>query len=83
MLDTKLDTRDLSGRQKWIWRIEMAGVKLLSETGCKICKPKAKVYYLNDGGGLRLRIRPDGIKTWIFRYYFHRQGRHVGAETGA
>ena len=27
----------------------MAGEKLLSETQCKNAKPKAKVYYLNDG----------------------------------
>ncbi len=46
----------------------MAGEKPLSETSCKTCKPKAKIYYLNDGGGLRLRIRPDGSKTWIKRY---------------
>lgn len=43
----------------------MAGEKLLSETDCKTCKPKAKVYYLNDGGGLKLRIRSDRRRTWI------------------
>jgi hypothetical protein len=30
----------------------MTGEKLLSETQCKNAKPKAKVYYLNDGAGL-------------------------------
>ena len=45
----------------------MAGEKLLSEISCKTCKPKAKIYYLNDGGRLRLRIRPDGSKSWIKR----------------
>ena len=43
----------------------MAGEKLLSETSCKTCKPKVKVYYLNDGGGLRLRIRPDGTNPLL------------------
>ena len=33
-----------------------------------MAKPKTKVYYLNDGNGLRLRIRPNGSKTWILRY---------------
>ena len=23
---------------------------------------------LNDGGGLNLRIRSNGLKTWIYRY---------------
>ena len=56
----------------------MAGEKLLSETSCKTCKPKAKVYYLNDGGGLRLRIRPDGSKTWIKRYRLNGKEKAVG-----
>ena len=56
----------------------MAGEKFLSETGCKTCKPKAKVYYLNDGGGLRLRIRPDGSKTWIKRYRLNGKEKAVG-----
>ena len=42
--------------------------KLLTEQNCKNSKPKEKVYYLNDGAGLRLRVRPDGSRTWIFRY---------------
>jgi integrase len=46
----------------------MAAEKLLTEAACKTAKPKAKVYYLNDGNGLRLRIRPNGSKTWILRY---------------
>ena len=41
----------------------MAGEKPLSETSCKTCKPKAKIYYLNDGGGLRLqKVRPDRLR---------------------
>lgn len=46
----------------------MAGEKLLTEMACKALKPGEKVRYLNDGGGLRLRCRPDGSKTWIYRY---------------
>ena len=46
----------------------MAAEKLLTETACKAAKPRDKVHYLNDGNGLRLRIRPDGSKTWVLRY---------------
>jgi len=42
--------------------------KLLTEQSCKNAKPQNKTYYLNDGAGLRLRIRPNGNKSWIFRY---------------
>jgi integrase len=46
----------------------MAGQKLLSEAKCKASKSKGTIYYLNDGGGLRLRVRPNGSRHWIFRY---------------
>lgn len=31
-------------------------------------KPKDKEYLLPDGGGLNLRVRPTGGKSWVFRY---------------
>jgi len=46
----------------------MAAEKLLSEAACKSAKAKSAIYYLNDGAGLRMRIRPDGSRTWIYRY---------------
>jgi integrase len=46
----------------------MTGEKLLTEAKCKATKPKKTIYYLNDGGGLRLRIRPNGSRHWIFRF---------------
>lgn len=46
----------------------MAKEKLLSEALCKTAKPAEKLFYLNDGGGLRLRVRPNGSRHWIFRY---------------
>jgi integrase len=46
----------------------MAAEKILTEASCKAAKPKVKLYYLNDGAGLRLRVRPDGSRTWIYRY---------------
>ena len=56
----------------------MAGEKLLSESACKVAKAKESIYYLNDGGGLRLRIRPNGSKNWIFRYRFNARERNTG-----
>ncbi|NQW57757.1 MAG: integrase arm-type DNA-binding domain-containing protein [Polynucleobacter sp.] len=51
----------------------MAGEKLLTEAACKAAKPKKSLYYISDGGGLRLRIRPDGSRSWLFR--FHQNGK--------
>ena len=56
----------------------MPGEKLLSESACKSAKPKEKVYYLNDGKGLRLRVRPDGSRTWIFRYRYDLKENNIG-----
>ena len=46
----------------------MAGERLLNEAQCKAAKPRSVLYYLNDGGGLRLRVRPNGSRHWLFRY---------------
>jgi len=56
----------------------MAGEKILFEKDCRDAKPKFKMYYLNDGGGLRLRCRPDGGKTWMYRYRFNGIEKSVG-----
>ena len=39
----------------------------LSDTACK-ARPRDRLFYLSDGGGLRLQIRPDGSKYWLVRY---------------
>ena len=59
----------------------MAAEKLLSEAACKAAKAKDSIYYLNDGAGLRLRVRPDGSRTWIFRYRLN--GKEMSAGLGA
>ena len=46
----------------------MAAEKILTEASCKAAKPKNAMYYLNDGGGLRLRIKPNGSRSWIYRF---------------
>ncbi len=56
----------------------MAGERLLSESSCRASKAKESIYYINDGAGLRLRIRPNGSKNWIFRYRLNAKERNVG-----
>ena len=41
----------------------------LTNTQVEKTKPKDKVYNLFDGGGLQLRVKPNGSKLWIFDYY--------------
>lgn len=43
-------------------------VRPLTDTKCASLKPKDKEYVEADGGGLYLRVRPTGTKSWIFRY---------------
>lgn len=58
----------------------MAAEKKLTEAACKSAKPRSTIYYLNDGAGLRLRVRPDGSRTWIFRYRLN--GREMSSGLG-
>ncbi|MCI7719080.1 tyrosine-type recombinase/integrase [[Pasteurella] aerogenes] len=44
-------------------------VKQLTATQINASKPKEKIYYLSDGQGLRLSIKPNGTKTWLFNYF--------------
>lgn len=43
--------------------------KPLTNTEVSKAKPRAKVYSLSDGGGLQLRIKPSGSRTWLLDYY--------------
>src|SRR5690606_22267937 len=43
--------------------------KPLTNTEVAKAKPKAKIYTLSDGGGLQLRIKPNGSKIWLLDYY--------------
>lgn len=42
---------------------------MLTELQIKAAKPKEKAYYLSDGRGLILMIKPNGSKCWIARIY--------------
>ncbi|WP_417883683.1 integrase arm-type DNA-binding domain-containing protein [Vibrio rumoiensis] len=41
----------------------------LTNTQVKQAKAGDKEITLSDGGGLQLRIKPSGSKSWIFKYY--------------
>lgn len=41
---------------------------LLSDRACQAAKPASKIYYLSDGNALRLQVRPNGARYWMFRY---------------
>lgn len=43
--------------------------KPLTATEVSSAKPEEKEYTLRDGGGLYLRIKPNGSKIWLFDYY--------------
>lgn len=42
--------------------------RLLTDRKCRAARPRQKPYYLSDGAGLRLQVRPDGRKYWLLRY---------------
>jgi integrase len=51
--------------------------KILTEPKCKAAKAKDNVYYLNDGAGIRLRIKENG-KSWIYRFRLNGKERNIG-----
>lgn len=44
-------------------------IYMITDIQAKSAKPKDKSYRLGDGGGLYLRIDPNGKKYWIYRYW--------------
>jgi len=51
----------------------MANFNLLQDIQIKQAKPKDKIYYLNDGLGLRLKITPTNSKIWCFRFMMNKK----------
>ena len=43
--------------------------KPLTNTEVKQAKPRDKEFNLSDGGGLSLKVKPNGSKLWFFNYY--------------
>jgi integrase len=50
----------------------------LSATLVDKAKPREKEYFLGDGNGLYLRVRPEGSKSWILRYQFNKKPHKMG-----
>jgi integrase len=46
-------------------------------------KPKEKEYNLADGKGLMLRIKPSGIKVWLFNYFHPITRKRTNIKIGA
>lgn len=59
----------------------MPKMDLLQDIQIKKAKPQEKEYFLNDGGGLRLSIFPDGKKVWQFRYTLHGKRKKTSFKT--
>lgn len=43
-------------------------IKQLTIAQVNNAKAGEKIYYLFDGEGLKLVIKPNGVKTWVFNY---------------
>lgn len=43
-------------------------LNILKDKDIKDAKAKEKLYFFNDGGGLRLAVKPNGTKLWEFRF---------------
>ncbi|WP_256611942.1 integrase arm-type DNA-binding domain-containing protein [Vibrio ostreae] len=46
-------------------------------------KPQDKKYTLFDGNGLRLRVKPNGTKTWLFNYTRPHNGKRANMTFGS
>jgi integrase len=55
----------------------------LTSTGVKQAKPKDKICNLFDGGGLVLRIKPNGAKLWVFEYRRPYSGKRTSMSFGS
>ena len=52
---------------------------LLTDTRLKHLKPSSKDLNLSDGRGTQLycRVKPNGLKTFIFRYCYHGRASNI------
>ena len=57
----------------------MAQLDIIKDIQVKTAKAKDKVYYLNDGGGLRLKVDSTGSKIWEFRFTFVKRSAKLGS----
>lgn len=50
---------------------------MLTDTRCRTAKAKAKPYKLTDGNGLYLKVKPNGVKAWRYRFELVREGKRL------
>ena len=49
----------------------------ITDKEIKSAKAKEKTYYLPDGGGLRLQVKPNGTKIWVFRFMLNGKSKET------
>lgn len=59
----------------------MAQLDILKDIQVKTVKAKEKIYYLNDGGGLRLKVDTNESKIWEFRFTLNGKTRKTTFKT--
>ncbi|MCT7506043.1 tyrosine-type recombinase/integrase [Aliarcobacter cryaerophilus] len=59
----------------------MAKLNLLKDIEVKSAKTTNKIYYLSDGGGLRLKVDVNGSKIWEFRFTLNGKSRKTTFKT--
>ena len=59
----------------------MAQLDIIKDIQVKTAKPKDKIYYLNDGGGLRLKVDTKGSKIWEMRFTLNGKTRKTTFKT--
>ena len=59
----------------------MAQMELLQDIQIRKAKAQDNIYYINDGGGLRLKITPTNSKIWEFRYTLNGKSRKTTFKT--
>lgn len=48
---------------------------MMNDTHCRNAKPKDKPYKLTDEKGLYLEVKPNGVKSWRYRFEFESEGK--------
>ncbi|GHE20401.1 Arm DNA-binding domain-containing protein [Halomonas urumqiensis] len=52
----------------------------LTATVVRNAKPRDKTYRLSDGGGLYLKVTPNGRKYWRLKYRFHGKEKRLAID---
>lgn len=47
---------------------------MLNDTQCRTAKAKERAYKLSDDKGLYLEVKPNGVKSWRYRFKLEKDG---------